>query len=117
MPALAIKDKPAAGKGNGKDRGDSHFADKKSAKTAWTGGIENIVAGRCAGYNDGTCKQNNVGPCPVRHNLLHACSKCCGKHSWGDCPQVSIAEKTGIGFNLKGKNGRGSQWDKKRKRD
>ena len=57
------------------------------------------------------------GPCPVRRNLLHACSKCGGKHTWGDCTQVSKAEKTGIGFNPKGKGARNTQWDKKRKRD
>ena len=75
--------------------------DKKSAKPAWAGGTENIAANMCTNYNYGTCTHNHVGTCPVRHNLLHACSKCGGKHAWGDSPQPSKPDKTGLGFNLK----------------
>ena len=48
MPALAIKDKPAKGKGNGKDRGDGHCVDKKIGKPVWIWGALRTSRLTCA---------------------------------------------------------------------
>lgn len=81
-------------------KGSGYKDQPKQVKNA---GVHNILANRCAGFNNGICKPGRDGGniCSRNASLLHLCSKCGGKHAWADCSQVRNEEKEAIGADLK----------------